>query len=485
MNVAFDPWIPVMTMSGESQLASLYTIFTEGEGLADLAVRPHERVALMRLFICVAHAALNGPQNYDEWCKVPERLREAASEYLKAWKDSFELFHPTKPWLQVASLKPSKEDDEDSLTSVNKLDFSLASSLFNHFQDTKEIVFTESQLAIGLLTIQNFSTCGLISQPIWEGTLTAKSAKDAPCIASSMYHVFLLADNLYTTICENICDFNELTFLYNNKKDLWLGRPVWEYESIKKANDSLTQTFLGRLVPLSRAVLLKKGSSRMLYGEGLRYKSFPEYTQEFNTSVTIRIVKKKEVRVLVGAKTWSRPWRQLDAILQYNQQDRTISQHAIPLNHLSGKPIDIWVGALLRNPGKQDILDTVESRFHIPEQLRSANGCATYAHEVEESEKIFNKLDKAIYFYKSLLDPVGNTSIGSSALSYYWTSVENNLLLLMAYINAIDTDNAVQKKETWHKMLFKSACEAYQLVCNKDTPRQMMAFLKGWHWLTS
>ena len=169
MNVAFDPWIPVMTMSGESQLASLYTIFTEGEGLADLAVRPHERVALMRLFICVAHAALNGPQNYDEWCKVPERLREAASEYLKAWKDSFELFHPTKPWLQVASLKPSKENDEDSLTSVNKLDFSLASSLFNHFQDTKEIVFTESQLAIGLLTIQNFSTCGLISQPIWEG----------------------------------------------------------------------------------------------------------------------------------------------------------------------------------------------------------------------------------------------------------------------------------------------------------------------------
>ena len=40
----------------------------------------------------------------------------------------------------------------------------------------------------------------------------------------------------------------------------------------------------------------------MLYGEALRYSSFPEYIQEFNTSVTIRLVKKKEERVLVGAK---------------------------------------------------------------------------------------------------------------------------------------------------------------------------------------
>ena len=84
MNVAFDPWIPVVTMAGESKLVSLNAVFTEGETLADLAVRPHERVALMRLFLCIAHAALNGPQDYDEWCKVPERLGEVASNYLKS-----------------------------------------------------------------------------------------------------------------------------------------------------------------------------------------------------------------------------------------------------------------------------------------------------------------------------------------------------------------------------------------------------------------
>jgi len=101
MNVAFDPWIPVVNSAGKREAASLCDVLAEGEKYADLAVRPHERVALMRLFLCVAHAALDGPKNYDEWCEVPKKLPEATHAYLTKWKDSFELFHPTKPWLQV------------------------------------------------------------------------------------------------------------------------------------------------------------------------------------------------------------------------------------------------------------------------------------------------------------------------------------------------------------------------------------------------
>ena len=92
MNVAVDPWIPVVTVSGEQEMASLYSVLAGGEKFADLAVRPHERVSLMRLFLCVAHAALNGPKNYDEWCEVPKRLPEAVQNYLMKWKDSFEHY---------------------------------------------------------------------------------------------------------------------------------------------------------------------------------------------------------------------------------------------------------------------------------------------------------------------------------------------------------------------------------------------------------
>ena len=74
MNVAFDPWIPVVDSTGKRELASLHDVLVHGEKFSDLAVRPHERVSLMRLFLCVAHAALNGPKNYDEWCEVRKRL---------------------------------------------------------------------------------------------------------------------------------------------------------------------------------------------------------------------------------------------------------------------------------------------------------------------------------------------------------------------------------------------------------------------------
>ena len=136
MNVAFDPWIPVVTVEGTRHTASLVEVFTEGRRFADLAVRPHERVSLMRLFLCVAHAALDGPKDSDEWLAAPDALPGAASRYLESWRDSFELFHPTKPWLQVADISKSTDgnmslDDLAEWTQASKLCFSFISSLFS------------------------------------------------------------------------------------------------------------------------------------------------------------------------------------------------------------------------------------------------------------------------------------------------------------------------------------------------------------------
>jgi len=490
MNVAFDPWIPVVTTSGERKLASLNMVLTEGEKFADLAVRPHERVSLMRLSLCVAHASLNGPKNYDEWCDVPKRLPEAAQKYLRDWEDSFELFHPKKPWLQVVGLKPAKENDESAFTPISKLDFSLASgsnsTLFDHQgANNSDRFFDNTQLILGLISIQNFSTCGLLSRPIWNSKPTPNSAKDAPCATSSMYHVFLVCKNLAETIHSNICDFEELALRLKNTPDAdWLGRPVWEKMPQSVSDSKSTETYLGRLTPVSRAIGLYEGSSKMLYGEALRYATYPDFTQEFNTSVAIKRKNKREMRYLVGAKLGIRPWRQLDAILQYNLTEKTPS-HAINLDHLAGEAIDIWVGALIRNPGKQDIIDSIESRFHISKQFRSVEGCAAYANEVQKAQGISKKLEIAVYVYRIELDSRNDTGLGSIAITYYWTTVEKNLSLLIAHIEAIGTDAAIPTREIWRKMLFSAACEAYRLACGQETSRQMRAFVKGWQKLTS
>ncbi|TWJ18392.1 CRISPR system Cascade subunit CasA [Geobacter argillaceus] len=490
MNVAFDPWIPVVSSSGRRELASLCSVLAEGEKYADLAVRPHERVALMRLFLCVAHAALDGPKNYDEWCEVPKRLPEAARTYLTEWKDSFELFHPTKPWLQVANLKPAKENDEKSFTPLAKLDFSLASgsnsTLFDHEgANNSDRLFDLTQLVLGLISIQNFSTCGLLSRPLWNGVATPDSAKDAPCITSSMYHVFLVGKDVAETVCINLCDFEELSFFMSGSPgENWLGRPVWEQMPMNVTDAKSGETFLGRLTPLSRAIRFLEGGTKMLYGEALRYATYPDFPQEFNTSVAIRKMKNKQERFLVGARLNIRPWRQLDAILQYNLSGGTIS-HALNLNHLEGEAIDIWVGALVRNPGKQDILDSVESRFHISRQFRTETGCATYASEVQTAQSVANLLDTAVYLYRLELDPSDGKGLGSTATSHYWTTVESNLQLLMNHIEAIGSNDAIPTKQMWRSKLYAAAREAYRIACGQETPRQMKAFAKGWQKLTS
>lgn len=486
MNVAFDPWIPLVTISGKRELASLAAVFSEGERFADLAVRPHERVALMRLFTCVAHAALDGPKNYDDWCEVPEKLPEAALRYLTAWKDFFELFHRERPWLQVVGLKPAKENNPKSFTPIAKLDFALASgaasTLFDHPGcDNDSRSFDNSQLILGLLAIQNFSTCGLLSRPIWKGKACPNSAKDAPCVTSSMFHVFLVGKNLLESISINICDFGELSMHFNStsSNDKWLGRPAWECMPTDATDDQATKTYLGRLTPVSRAIRFFPQSSYMLYGEALRYSSFPDFYREVNSSVIIKRIKKKEERYLVGARLGVRPWRQLDAILQYNLQGKT-STHAVNLGHLGNEPVDVWIGALLRNPGKQDVIDSIESRFHLSPTLRSMDGCAIYSHEIQNAQNIANKLSKAIYVYRIALDPRNETGIGEGATTHYWTSTEQNLPLLMAHIEAIDTDDAIPTRKNWRKMLYASAHDAYKLACGQETPRQRRAFAKGW-----
>ncbi len=489
MNVAFDPWIPVVNATGRRELASLCSVLAEGEKYADLAVRPHERVALMRLFLCVTHAALAGPKDYDEWCEVPKRLPDAARMYLTEWKDSFELFHPTKPWLQVAGLKPAKENDDKAYTPLAKLDFSLASgaasTLFDHDgANNAERIFDLSQLVLGLLSIQNFSTCGLLSRPLWNGAATPDSAKDAPCITSSMYHVFLLGKNLVETICVNLCDLEELSILMNGSiQEDWLGRPVWEQMPKNQSDSRSTETFLGRLTPVSRVVRLFANSAKMLYGEGLRYPTYPDFPREFNTSVVIRKTKKKEDRYLVGAKLNVRPWRQLDAILQYHLPGKTLS-HAINLVHLDEEAVDIWVGALVRNPGKQDVLDSVESRFHLSKQFRTETGCATYATEVQKAQHISKVLDDAVYLYRKELDPSDGKGLGSTAAIHYWTIVEGNLKLLMELVESIGTDDAVSAERKWRSNLFSAAHEAYIIACGQETSRQRKAFAKGWQELT-
>lgn len=519
MNVAFDPWIPVVTTLGTPIKVSLNTVLTEGEKFVDLAVRPHERVALMRLFLCVTHAALNGPKDYDEWCEVPKQLPEAVQNYLTKWKDWFELFHKTKPWLQVAGLSKSgseqnQTDDISDWTPVSKLNFSYATgentTLFDHggmSVDERKISINETLLS--MLTFQCFSVGSLMGQVYWNGLRCGEMANlkkengpvkssDAPCSPASMLHAFLREKNFVETIHLNLPTYEDIRFSYGERM---IGKPIWEQFpcSLKDVDniENATQTYVGRLVPMTRVIRLHPAGERMLLGDGLAYPSFAGgFPQEPTATVVIRKNEKKEERALLSYKPTKALWRELSAVVVKRKAEGTggpLSLRAIQ----DGEGCDLHVAALARD--KATIVDTTESVFFIPIRLCTDEGAATYESEVKIAETLASRLGWAVEDYRSEIDGGWEGRLKRAGLSkgklkvrlhliattYYWTTVEKNLLLLMNHIEAIGRDAAISTRETWRKMLFSSACDAYRIACGQETPRQMRAFAKGWQKLTT
>src|SRR5215469_2889842 len=112
MNLATEAWIPVVSAGGQFRTVSLKKLFEQSDQIRDLAVRPPERVALMRLFICIVQAALDGPVERDDWEKRRPSIVPESLKYLDRWLSSFELFGERQRFLQVTGLKKPGMDDE-------------------------------------------------------------------------------------------------------------------------------------------------------------------------------------------------------------------------------------------------------------------------------------------------------------------------------------------------------------------------------------
>jgi CRISPR system Cascade subunit CasA len=518
MNVAFDPWIPVITLTGERAIISLCDAFTNGEQYADLAVRPHERVSLMRLFLCVAHASLKGPKNYPEWCDVPKKLPGAAGVYLKDWKDSFELFHKEKPWLQISELDliPSETDndvdEEKGWSRLGKLCFTRASgnnsTLFDHESDVGNFAeYSTAELALNVLTFQNFFVAGgKASSRVW-GKLEMKNPpnpKGGPCSGKSILFTFLRGRNLIESIGLNLNTHEDLKLHYGEMND-WLGVPIWEQPITNPYDESAianaTRTHIGRFVPQTRHLRIHEDRKRVLLGAGFLYPKFQDENNIFKPDIfATAVVTRDDQTVLLSARPGKAIWRQLHALVVRRKNAESKNRGALCLLNIPVEmPCELIVCGMITNPKQAaEIVDLVESVFHVPARLQSPEGTAVYESEVRNAERISSRLGWAIEDYRSEIDGgwLGRVKgagpktgelkakLHSIATTHYWTIVENNLSLLMAHIEAIGTDTVNSTRETWQKMLFSTACEAYRLACGQETPRQIKAFAKGFQKLT-
>ena len=518
MNVAFDPWVPVVNAGGKRELASLCSVLAEGEKYIDLAVRPHERVALMRLLLCVAHAALDGPKDYDEWCDVPKRLPEAVRTYLETWRDAFDLFHPTKPWLQVAQLgllptDKGEEENEKGWSKLSKLCFTRASgnnsTLFDHASmDNTPPEIAAAEITLNLLTFQNYFVAGgKASSRLW-GTVAMNNPpnpKGGPCSGKSVLFTFLRGKSLFESIQLNLNTYDELKYLYGDSGN-WLGKPLWELPITSPTDEiainNATRTHLGRLLPQTRILKLHEDRKRVLLGAGFVYPKFqdennPFYPDAFATTV---LNDSDEIQLL-SAKPNVATWRQLHSMTVLSKGANEKSRGPLCLaNVVVSRDCDIVVNAMITNPQQAaEILDLVDSVFHVSAKLRDEIGAATYAREVRYAQSMASRVGWALETYRLEIDGGWEgrlkgagakkgelkAKLHSVATPHYWTTVEKNLSLLMSHVDAIGGEQTEPTRDAWRRMLFRNACEAYTLACGQDTPRQRRAFAKGWQRLAA
>ncbi len=289
-NLCTDPWIPVTMNNGSSALLCLESLFEQADQIRDLLLSPIERISVMRLLICIAQRALNGPVDVEEKEECMDDIIPKSLIYLHQWRPAFELVGQDGGFLQVAHLTPKSDA---ALSDMSKLNLSLASgnnpTLFdNAGSDNRDFSF--SQKAISLLTYQNFSPGGLVSELSWNKQTTSKSSSGAPCVASSALHMFLLGENLLTSIWMNLPPFTRHAPTQNR-----VGVPVWENmpDSAQDATamDNAATSLLGRLVPLSRSIRLMEHG--LLLGNGVEYPIYDKDEQLLYWEPTMRLRKTK------------------------------------------------------------------------------------------------------------------------------------------------------------------------------------------------
>ncbi|SCE10786.1 CRISPR-associated protein, Cse1 family [Streptomyces sp. BpilaLS-43] len=115
-----QPWIPVLRINGEQDKLSLRQVFEQSSELrrvvGDL---PTQEFALVRLLLAVAHDALGGPADIDDWSDLwgDEQCFAPVGPYLDAHVGRFDLLDTRAPFFQTAGLRTAK----DEVFSLNRI----------------------------------------------------------------------------------------------------------------------------------------------------------------------------------------------------------------------------------------------------------------------------------------------------------------------------------------------------------------------------
>lgn len=521
MNLVTNRWLPVTNSNNQLCHISLNQLFEHPDEWLDLVLRPHERVSVMRLLICIVQAALDGPAGIDEWNEALGEIPRDSLSYLEKNHNCFNLYDKKKPFLQVSKLEPGNKNSTGP--SVTKLDSTLAvgensATLFDHgaASPLKGISINrkllDRKLIISLITFLNFSPSGIQSSAKLAGQLISHSsgAMDAPCTNQNMLHTFVVRSTLIETIHANLIDRELAEEFYG--KNSW-GRPVWEIEEPPSLDDekiykNSVSTYLGRLTPLSRFCKLTQNSPYFIYCKGFQYSTKPKKKTDskrvyadFTPEPSSTVVDSNGNYSLLKSGV-NVPWREVTSLI--SKRNKNSYGGALSLRYLNQfDSFDLLVvGQVRDSKNVAKIIDLIESKVHVPAYMMNSDSQQAYESNIKICENRSYTLFKAVEKYRASLDDEWKGLVKRAAekstseidrkrryifrkntINHYWTLIEKQRHLLMHYIFLLGTEQDKEREEakiTWQDAINHAVKNTYQTLCSQEGPRQIRAYVAGW-----
>ena len=255
------PWLPVVWADGREEELGLRDALLHAHELRELRdASPLVTAAAHRLLIAVVHRAyatggrVAAPANKEEWGVMWTRGAFDAAPlvaYLDGdrCRDRFDLFHPTRPFYQSATLvDPDLEKPASNLV----LELTTAGpTLFDHTTDETTVQFTPAQAARALIARQAFAVGGRIT--FEKGQSEHGSADAAPLFKGA---VLLVRGNaLFETLMLNLHQYSRdsgVPFAGMKPDDC----PAWERDDATKTGDRQIAGYLDLLTWQSRRIRL-------------------------------------------------------------------------------------------------------------------------------------------------------------------------------------------------------------------------------------
>lgn len=483
MNLTTTPWIPVIQKDGTKVLVSLFNLFSKGKEIRDLAVNPPRRIALMRFLICVVQAALDGPEDEAHWIKCSENIGEEAIEYLKKWKDRFDLYGAT-PFMQIPGLGVKEGNEKDAIKPLGTLSFQSPyggsnTPLFDRQSTMPNASVTETEIPLNLLTVMSFSTGGKVGQSQWEKNQYNHSTFAAPCIKA--IHTFVLGKNIIETLHWNLlCKTGSLCGVDHLPNGKW-GRPVWEdfpeTPNDNRAWDNAFKTYLGRLVPLSRLVSIT--SDQCILGPVPKEFTI-EHLPQFREATTTVIMNKKGESYYFSVSSTKHVWRDLGALLARGKNSMEAAG-AVVLGRVerysdrfSEQTVEIWTGGLETGATAAKLSDMVEWRLSLPLDMFNSSKLAIYDKGVALAQNGESRLKDAVKEWTKDQKQLLAQSPWKTANRLYWSILDN---LYSVLVQAISGQTSLE--EQWYRQVRFAMEKAYAQSCGHTTARQIRAFARG------